>query len=209
MLSNAFDFYYKAAELKDILRSGAIQWSVKKERMESVAEHIYGCLILAIALKSELMIGVDLGKVLEMITIHELEELVIGDITPLDTVNKSDLEQEAKNAVEEIVSKLNFSNELLSLTDEFNLGKSNEAKFAKAIDKLECVLEFKKYQDRGQVSLNNVTDKMLENKVLREYVQSGKYDLADIFFLFHMHAFEEYGINEEYWFKELKKMKIE
>lgn len=208
MLNNAFAFYYKASELKDILRSGAIQWNVKKDRMESVAEHIYGCLILAIALKSELNIEVDLGKTLEMITIHELEELVIGDITPLDNVNKSDLEQKAKNAVEEIVSKLNFSNKLLNLTDEFNTCKSNEAKFARAIDKLECVLEFKKYQDKGQVSLDNVTEKMLENKRLREYVESEKYDLADIFFLFHMHAFEEYGINEEYWFKTLKNMKI-
>ena len=208
MLNNAFAFYYKASELKDILRSGAIQWNVKKVRMESVAEHIYGCLILAIALKSELNIEVDLGKTLEMITIHELEELVIGDITPLDNVNKSDLEQKAKNAVEEIVSKLNFSNKLLNLTDEFNTCKSNEAKFARAIDKLECVLEFKKYQDKGQVSLDNVTEKMLENKRLREYVESEKYDLADIFFLFHMHAFEEYGINEEYWFKTLKNMKI-
>lgn len=208
MLNSAFAFYYKASELKDILRSGAIQWNVKKDRMESVAEHIYGCLILAIALKSELNIEVDLGKTLEMITIHELEELVIGDITPLDNVNKSDLEQKAKNAVEEIVSKLNFSNKLLNLTDEFNTCKSKEAKFARAIDKLECVLEFKKYQDKGQVSLDNVTEKMLENKRLREYVESEKYDLADIFFLFHMHAFEEYGINEEYWFKTLKNMKI-
>lgn len=208
MLNNAFAFYYKASELKDILRSGAIQWNVKKDRMESVAEHIYGCLILAIALKSELNIEVDLGKTLEMITIHELEELVIGDITPLDNVNKSDLEQKAKNAVEEIVSKLNFSNKLLNLTDEFNTCKSNEAKFARAIDKLECVLEFKKYQDKGQVSLDNVTEKMLENKRLREYVEGKKYDLADIFFLFHMHAFEEYGINEEYWFKTLKNMEI-
>ena len=208
MLNNAFAFYYKASELKDILRSGAIQWNVKKDRRESVAEHIYGCLILAIALKSELNIEVDLGKTLEMITIHELEELVIGDITPLDNVNKSDLEQKAKNAVEEIVGKLNFSNKLLNLTDEFNTCKSNEAKFARAIDKLECVLEFKKYQDKGQVSLDNVTEKMLENKRLREYVESEKYDLADIFFLFHMHAFEEYGINEEYWFKTLKNMKI-
>ena len=119
MLNNAFAFYYKASELKDILRSGAIQWNVKKDRMESVAEHIYGCLILAIALKSELNIEVDLGKTLEMITIHELEELVIGDITPLDNVNKSDLEQKAKNAVEEIVSK--FHRKELSYIEAANI----------------------------------------------------------------------------------------
>ena len=60
MLDNAFEFYYKASELKDILRSGAIQWKVNKSRMESIAEHIYGCLILAISLKSELTVDIDL-----------------------------------------------------------------------------------------------------------------------------------------------------
>lgn len=208
MLDSAFEFYYKACELKDILRSGAIQWNVNRSRMESIAEHIYGCLILAISLKSELNIDVDLGKTLEMITIHELEELFIGDITPLDKVNKGDLEEVAKNAVKEIVENLSLGSDLLKLTDEFNYCKTSEAKFARAVDKLECVLEFKKYQDRGQVSLSNVTEEMLENKLLKEYVECGKYDLADIFFLFHKHAFEDFGIDEEYWFSKLKKMKI-
>ena len=81
MLKDAFAFYYKAAELKDLLRQGALQWEVDKDRLESIAEHTYGCMVLAISLSSELEeINIDLGKVLEMLTIHELEELVIGDV---------------------------------------------------------------------------------------------------------------------------------
>lgn len=209
MLEDSFKFYYKATKLKDMLRQGAVQWNVKKERLESIAEHTYGCLILAISLYSELNLNIDLGKTLEMLTIHELEELGIGDITPLDRIDKNLLKQKAQNVVCDIVKDLNNKNDIISLTNEFNLSRTPEAKFAKAIDKLECVLEFKKYQDLGQVSLSHLTKEMLENKYLKAYVDSGKYDLADIFFLYHLPAFREFGIDENYWYSHLKSLKID
>ena len=208
MLNDAFEFYYKASELKDLLRSGAIQWRVNKERMESIAEHTYGCMILAIALQSELDIDVDLARVLEMITVHELEELSIGDITPLDKIDKDSLKAKARESVYNLVKNLKSGERLIGLVDEFEDCNTKEAKFAKAIDKLECVLEFKKYQDLGQVSLSNVTEEMLENKYLKAYVDDGKYDLADIFFLFHMKAYKDFGIDEQYWFSKLKPMNV-
>ncbi len=208
MLKDAFKFYYKATELKDMLRQGAVQWAVDKKRLESIAEHTYGVLILAIALQSQLKLNIDLGKTLEMITIHELEELAIGDITPLDHTNKKSLKTKARKAVYGFVQDLNQCDKLMSLTDEYNLCVSPEAKFANAVDKLECVLEFKKYQDLGQVSLTHLKPEMLDNKHLKAYVESGKYDLADIFFLYHMAAFKDYGIDEDYWYTRLKPLQI-
>lgn len=208
MLDDAIKFYYKATKLKDALRQGAVIWRVSKERMESIAEHTWGCMILAIALHSELKLNLDLNKVLEMIAIHELEELTIGDVTPIDEIQKSSLVDEARAGVEDLVKDLNQKEHLISLTDEFNARESEEGRFAHAIDKLENVLEFKKYQDKGYVSVANATPKMLRNKLLKEYIDYGKYDVADIFFLFHLPAYEEYGIDEEYWFNKLKNMDI-
>lgn len=208
MLKDAFKFYYKATELKDMLRQGAVQWEVDKKRLESIAEHTYGCMILAISLQSELKLKIDLGKTLEMLTIHELEELAIGDVTPLDNIDKKTLKEKARNAVFSFVKELDQCDKLMALTDEFNLCNSQEAKFAKAVDKLECVLEFKKYQDLGQVSLSHLKPEMLNNKYVKAYVDSGKYDLADIFFLYHMPAFKDYGIDEEYWYTKLKPLEI-
>lgn len=210
MTTNAFEFYYKATALKDMLRQGAVQWRVNKDRIESIAEHTFGCMILAIALHSELKLKLDLGKTLEMLAIHELEELAVGDLTPLDMekLDKEALKIKARNGVKEILNNLKDGNKLLELTDEFNTTSSPEARFALAVDKLECVLEFKKYQDLGQTSLANVTPEMLENKYLKAYVDSGKYDLADIFFLFHMPAFKDFGIDENFWFTKLKHLNI-
>ena len=202
MLKDAFTFYYKATQLKDMLRQGAVQWNVDKDRLESIAEHTFGCMILAISLQSELNLRIDLGKTLEMLTIHELEELAIGDLTPLDQIDKKTLN--ANNFVKDLKN----GKKLMALTDEYNLSETQEAKFAKAVDKLECVLEFKKYQDLGQVSLSHLKPEMLKNKKVKEFVDSGKYDLADIFFLYHLPAFEEFGIDEEYWFAKLKNLPV-
>lgn len=208
MKEDVFKFYYKATQLKDILRQGAVQWNVKKDRLESIAEHVYGCLILAISLHSELNLELNLGKTLEMLAIHELEELAIGDVTPLDNIDKKALKDEARRSVFRFVKNLNQSDFLMNLTDEYNEGRTLEAKFAKAVDKLECVLEFKKYQDLKQVSLSHLKPQMLKNKKVKEFVDSGKYDLADIFFMYHLPAYKEFGIDEMYWNTKLKPMSI-
>lgn len=208
MLENAFEFYYKVTRLKDMLRQGAVQWQINKNRLESIAEHTFGCMILAISLHSELKLSLDLGKTLEMITIHELEELFISDITPLDNIDKKTLKIRARNEVINLVKNLSQKDTLILLTDEFNEGNSKEAEFAKAVDKLECVLEFKKYQDLGQVSLSHLKPEMLKNKYLKAYVDEGKYDLADMFFMFHMPAYKNFGIDEKFWQEKLKPLNI-
>jgi len=47
-IENVLRFYILATSLKDKIRSGAKIWHISKDRLESVAEHIYGSCILAI-----------------------------------------------------------------------------------------------------------------------------------------------------------------
>ena len=61
-IAKSLRFYLLANELKDKLRSGWIQWNIDRERVESIAEHIYGTCILAIAIDSEFDLNVDLHK---------------------------------------------------------------------------------------------------------------------------------------------------
>lgn len=212
MIIDAIKYYYKATKLKDSLRQGAVQWKVTKPRLESVAEHTFGCLILATAIYDELedkiKQTINLDRVLSMLAIHELEEVTIGDITPLSKTKKENVKLDAEKGVNNMVKNIKSKNRILSLTEEYNQNKTLNSKFAKAIDKLECVLEFKKYQDNGYVSLNNVTEEMLNNKIFKKLVDDGIYDLADIFFIYHQKAYLPFGIDEEFWFKKLKPLKI-
>jgi len=78
---NVIKYYVLCNKLKDIVRTGWKDWKVKRDRVESIAKHIYGAQMLAIAKKSEYEYDVDITKVIYMLAIHELEEAIIGDLT--------------------------------------------------------------------------------------------------------------------------------
>ena len=46
------NYYVICNKLKNVIRTGWKDWNVKRDRIESVAEHIYGVQMLAIAMKS-------------------------------------------------------------------------------------------------------------------------------------------------------------
>ena len=96
------DFYIICNRLKDVIRTGWIDWNVKRERIESVAEHIFGVQMLAIAMKSEYEYDIDIMKVIFMLAIHELGETLIGDIT-LFQMSKEEKEKIEHEAVSKIL----------------------------------------------------------------------------------------------------------
>ena len=68
-----------------------IVWNVKRERIESVAEHIYGVQMLAIAIYYQFGYKLDIMKVIYMLAIHELEEIQIGDLAFFETTKEDKL----------------------------------------------------------------------------------------------------------------------
>ena len=124
------------------------------ERLESVAEHIFGVQMLAIAMQSEFEYEIDLMKVIFMLAIHELGETIIGDLTrfQISREEKKKLEQEA---VHKILSGLLDGKQIEELFLEFDTQETAEAKFAYQCDKLECDLQCKLYDEEGCVDLNN------------------------------------------------------
>lgn len=78
-------------------------WNVRRDRLESVAEHVYGVQMLAIAMKSEYSYDIDIMKVILMLAVHELGETVIGDLTQFD-ISKEEKEIIENEAVSKILS---------------------------------------------------------------------------------------------------------
>ena len=151
---NVVDFFVLCNKLKDVIRTGWKNWNVKKERIESVAEHIYGVQMLAIAMHSEFKYEIDLKKVITMLAVHELEEIVIGDLT-LFQISKEEKEKLGHNAVVDILKNLANKDEIQNLIFEFDERKTPEAKFAYYCDKMECDLQSKIYDEQHLVDVNN------------------------------------------------------
>lgn len=151
---NVIKYYVLCNTLKDVIRTGWKDWQVKRERIESVAEHIYGVQMLAIAMKYEYGYDVDIYKVILMLAIHELEEIYIGDLTQFQ-ISKEEKKKLGHEAVQKILGCLLDSEQLLNLIYEYDERKTKEADFAYHCDKLECDLQCRLYDEEGCVDLNN------------------------------------------------------
>ena len=128
-----------ATKLKYRIRSGwdIDGWNIKASRLESIAEHVYGVQMLAIAMYSEYKYDIDIKKVIFMLAIHELEEILIGDLTLFD-ISKEEKEKLGHEAIEKILDGLKEKEKIRSLIIEFDERKTKEADFAYHCDKLEC-----------------------------------------------------------------------
>ncbi len=151
-MKNIINFYVLANKLKEKVRTGWIEIGINKERLESVAEHIYGCLILAIAIDSEYKLDLDMYKVLKMLALHELEEIKMGDLTLRSGITKEEKIELGKKCVKDVTDGLFKQNEIEQLLDEFNAQLTKEAIFCYHIDKIECDFQAKVYDLQGAFS---------------------------------------------------------
>ena len=152
---NVVNYYCFCNKLKDVVRSGWGYFKVKRDRVESVAEHIYGVQMLAIAMKSEFEYDIDMMKVIMMLSIHELGEIIVGDLIPYLTSADTKKSTEHK-AVHRILSPLIDGEEVEALFLEFDERKTPEAIFANQCDKFEAALQCKLYDQEGCVDVSKL-----------------------------------------------------
>ncbi len=155
------DFYLYVNKLKYKIRTGFVEIGITKERLESVAEHIYGCLMLSIAVDSEYDLNIDMYKVLKMLTIHELDEVLKPDFTLRSGITKEEKIKIGVESVNIVANTLSSRDELISLVNEFNEGKTKEAKFCYLIDKMECDMQAKVYDLDGNFLMEKAKEDLV------------------------------------------------
>lgn len=171
---NVIKYYVMCNKLKNVIRTGWKTWNVERERVESVAEHIFGVQMLAIAMKSEYEYDIDIMKVIFMLAVHELGEIVIGDLTMFE-ISKEEKAKREKEAVHKILCGLLDGKEIENLFTEFNSHSTKEAMFAYQCDKLECDLQSKLYDEEGCVDLNKQEgNDLLENELVKKLLSEEK-----------------------------------
>ena len=190
-IKKAMKFYLMATKLKYKIRSGWDKdgWNITADRVESIAEHVYGATILAISIDSEFDFNIDLNKVIKMLVLHEIGEVIIGDITPFDGVNNKDIiEHEAWNI---LLDGLVKKEEIYSLLIEFDSRNTNESKFAYLCDKLEADLQSKVYQDMGyQRELNDQeNNKCFKYERIQNIIKNGANTAFDVWYSYDLEKF--------------------
>ena len=132
--------------IKEIDKIKYIQRKTKlfhSDRPENDAEHSWHLAMMTIVLAEHSDVPVDVLKVLKMVLIHDIVEIDAGDTFIYDTQkNHSNTENELI-AAKRIFGLLpdEQANELIAIWQEFEAGETPEARFAKAMDRIEPLLQ--------------------------------------------------------------------
>ncbi|HYK77014.1 MAG TPA: HD domain-containing protein [Daejeonella sp.] len=132
--------------IKEIDKLKYIQRKTKlfnSDRNENDAEHSWHLAMMTIVLAEHSNKPIDVLKVLKMVLIHDIVEIDAGDTFIYDTLkNHSNTEQEliAAKRIFGLLPK-EQAEEFIAIWQEFEDGITDEAKFAKSMDRLEPLLQ--------------------------------------------------------------------
>ena len=139
---NLVSLFHKIGELKTIKRSGWVRCKIP--RAESVADHSYRCAFMAMMLGD--MLELDTERLIKMALLHDIAEIVAGDITPYDGVTREEKSRMEERGLEDLLEGIQNSEQYVALWKEYEEGRTMESKVARNIDKLEMALQAREYQ---------------------------------------------------------------
>src|SRR5690606_33226035 len=139
-LLKQIDFIKEIDKIKYIQRRTKL---FNSDRRENDAEHSWHLAMMAIVLSEHSDYEIDLLKVIKMVLIHDLVEIDAGDIFIYDqNKNHENTEEELKSAKRLFgILPEKQAAEFTQFWTEFEDGISQEAKFARSLDRLEPLLQ--------------------------------------------------------------------
>lgn len=137
-LAQQLDFLQQINALKAVYRANTI---AKDSRQENSAEHSWHLAMYAIILAEHANTPVDVNRVITMLLLHDIVEVDAGDLPlhgPADPLRN----QKEIAAADRLYNLLpeDQATQYRALWDEFETGTSDDAKFAKALDRFQPLI---------------------------------------------------------------------
>lgn len=153
---NYLDFFKTVGRSKRLLRSGWVREKVNDP--ESVAEHSFHVSVLAMVLSDKLGYNLDKNKLIKMAILHDLGEVITGDVVTqrfdlIDLERRDVKEKEEREGIKQIFSKIGVADEYLKIFDEMIAKVTPEAKVFWQFDKLEMALQAHEYEEEQKKDL--------------------------------------------------------
>jgi len=134
------EFIKEIDKLKYIQRKTRL---LNSDRNENDAEHSWHLAVMAVVLAGHSNVPVDVLKVVKMVLIHDIVEIDAGDTFIYDTQKNHTNTDNERLAANRIFGMLpaDQASDLIAVWEEFEAGETSEAKFARAMDRLEPLLQ--------------------------------------------------------------------
>jgi putative hydrolases of HD superfamily len=138
-LRQQLSFLIEVDRLKTILRQSPL---AAVDRRENDAEHSWHLALMVMVLAEHADEKIDVGHTIELVVVHDLVEIYAGDTPLYDVEMGADQAEREAAAAEKLFALLpgDQAARLRALWDEFEARQTPEARFAKAMDRLEPLL---------------------------------------------------------------------
>ena len=137
-LAAQLQFLIAADRLKEVTRACRIS---RGDRHENSAEHSWHLTLFALVLQEYAVAPVDIARVVQMLVLHDLIEFECGD-TPIFAAEAATQAVRERAAADTVFGMLPADQgvTLRAMWEEFEAATSADAKFAKALDRLQPIL---------------------------------------------------------------------
>lgn len=132
-------------------------------RGESIADHMYRMSLISLFAPPTLAPRLDLSKCTKMCLIHDMAELLVGDITPVDGVPKPEKSRREAVTMDFLTQTLLRSvpgggvvgEHIKAIWQEYEDSQTLDSHFVHDVDKIELLLQMVEYEKRagGKIDL--------------------------------------------------------
>lgn len=123
-------------QLKSVLRRTRVKSADR--RLENSGEHSWHVALMAVLMQEHANAPIDIARVMKMLLIHDVVEIDASDTFVYDVAASKEQEEKELKAAERLFGMLpsDQGDELFALWKEFEAAQSDDAKYAKALDRL-------------------------------------------------------------------------
>lgn len=173
--------------LGDTERTGPHLWQIERFRLEDVKNHVLDLLLMVRILRKYLPENLDYDKITDYIICHDLPEAITGDITKFEGVSNDEIKRVTTLAIEYLGDRFKGVMDVGEILRNYEERVDLESKIVNMLDKLHSSTTFIKYESESHVDMDDprIIPELRQHPFVVEKINAG-YDLADIFFEFHM-----------------------
>ncbi len=138
-LNKQFEFTIEIDKMCDILRRTVL---INKSRRENDAEHSWHIAVMAQLFTEYTKEEINVGRVVQMLVVHDLIEIYAGDTFAYDVKGNEDKEEREKLAADKLFAILpeDQGRQIRLLWEEFDAMETSDSKYAACMDRLQPFL---------------------------------------------------------------------
>lgn len=144
-------FFHMLERLKTTKREGWRRFGLNHG--ESISDHMYRMALITLLCPASLSSKLDLARCTRMALVHDMAEALVGDITPMDNVVKSEKSRREAETMDYICDGLLGkvggglqAEEIKAVWWEYEKDETLEAHFVHDVDKMELLLQMVEYE---------------------------------------------------------------